>query len=184
MILYKNVDICDLESILEKGILSLDESGNDNWDCGRRANNPTDLVYLFNPIDGKQNVFPKYGVALLQVEVEDAERFDFCQNDANKEDYIEYVFKKIKPEQIKRIIIPEIFKERLELSENIEKLVEWCGFSAEIYGDDGLEQIDKEKLDVFAKSAGIKSSAYDDCFFRGIDDKRRVFDLYNIKYIF
>lgn len=30
MILYKNVDICDLTSIVEKGILSLEESRNNN----------------------------------------------------------------------------------------------------------------------------------------------------------
>ena len=37
MILYKNVDICDLKSIMEKGILSLDACGNNNWDDGKRG---------------------------------------------------------------------------------------------------------------------------------------------------
>lgn len=36
MRLFKNVDICDLGNILEKGLLSMDECGNDNWDDGRR----------------------------------------------------------------------------------------------------------------------------------------------------
>lgn len=183
MTLYKNVDICDLESILEKGILSLDESGNDNWDSDNRANNPTDCVYLFQPINGKPNAFPNYGTALLEVEVEDVEKFDFFENDTHKEDYVEYVTAKVEPKQIKRIIIPEIFKERLEFSKNVEKMVEWCGFSAEIYGDDGLEVASDEVLKMFVKTADIEDSSYFN-FFRGTDEKRRVIDLYNIKYIF
>lgn len=59
MKLYKNVDICDLASILEKGILSLDKSGNDNWENEKRAKNPTDRVYLFQPIEGESNSYPK-----------------------------------------------------------------------------------------------------------------------------
>lgn len=46
-IFYKNVDIRDLQSILSKGILSFDASGNDNWESGKRVSNATDVVYLF-----------------------------------------------------------------------------------------------------------------------------------------
>ena len=46
MLLYKNVDICDLKSIIENGILSMDECGNNNWDEGKRAENDTSVVYL------------------------------------------------------------------------------------------------------------------------------------------
>lgn len=183
MTLYKNVDICDLESILKKGILSLDESGNDNWDSDKRANNPTDCVYLFLPINDTQNAFPNYGTALLEVEIEDAEKSDFCENDTHKEDYVEYVTEKVEAEQIKRIIIPAIFKERLEISENVEKMVEWCGFSAEIYGDNGLEVASDEVLEMFAGTADIEDSSYFN-FFRGTDEKRHLIDLYNIRYIF
>ena len=49
MTLYKNVDIVDLDSILEKGILSLSESGNNNWIEGKRAPNFKEVVYLFSP---------------------------------------------------------------------------------------------------------------------------------------
>ena len=69
MLLYKNVDICDLKSIMENGILSMDECGNDNWDEGKRAENDTSVVYLFSPI-GKHNSFPNYGAALLEVQCE------------------------------------------------------------------------------------------------------------------
>lgn len=68
MILYKNVDICDLEPITKNGILSIDECGNNNWDEGKRAENDTSVVYLFSPI-GKQNSFPNYGAACWRFNV-------------------------------------------------------------------------------------------------------------------
>lgn len=37
MILYKNIDICDLPSIMQKGVLSIDEWGNDNWGAGKES---------------------------------------------------------------------------------------------------------------------------------------------------
>ena len=37
MKLFKNVDIADLKSILARGILSMDESGNNNWNPKKRA---------------------------------------------------------------------------------------------------------------------------------------------------
>lgn len=186
MILYKNVDICDLDSIVEKGILSLDDSGNRNWGEGKRADNPTNVVYLFHPIDGGHNSFPSYGVALLEVDIEDAKRSDFCENDAHKFDYIEFVVSKVEPSKIRRVIIPEIFRNRLNLSEGLAEYVEWCGFTAEVYGDsylDGLKQASDEILATFAKTADIEDSSFFN-FFRGTDGKNDVFDIYNIKYIF
>ena len=72
MILYKNVDIKDLESILSKGILSLNKSGNNNWDDNKRASNSCDVVYLFNPLT-EQNSFCNYGAVLLQIDIPDNE---------------------------------------------------------------------------------------------------------------
>lgn len=46
MRLFKNVDIINLEKILNEGILSLEEFGNNNWDDGYRADNARDVVYL------------------------------------------------------------------------------------------------------------------------------------------
>lgn len=184
MILYKNVDICDLDSILERGILSLDESGNGNWDEGKRADNRTDVVYLFTSIEGKNNTFPEYGAALLEVEVENVKKSDFCENDTHKADYTEYITDKVKPEQIKRVIIPSVFKERLRISESTDKMVDWCGMTAEVYGnDDKLEQADEELLEKFSKTAPLqKSNSFN--FFRGSDEKRHMVDLYNVKYVF
>lgn len=65
---YKNVDIKDLESILKKGILSMDECKNNNWDDGRRANNPTNVVYLFKPKN--RNCLVMYGLILLEIQEE------------------------------------------------------------------------------------------------------------------
>lgn len=183
MNLYKNVDICDLDSILKKGILSLDESGNNNWDGEKRVNNPTDCVYLFEPIKGKENAFPNYGIALLEVEVDGAEKSEFGQADVHKDDYIEYTVAKVEPEQIRRIIIPEIFRQRLGLSKTVEKMVEWCGFHAEAYGDNGLEPANQYIMDWFCKTVPIKDSNSFN-FFRGVDEKGRIIDLYNINYIF
>lgn len=39
--MYKNVDLIDLISIMEKGILPLDECKNNNWEEGKRADNRT-----------------------------------------------------------------------------------------------------------------------------------------------
>lgn len=72
MMLYKNVDICNLPSIMQKGVLSMDECGNNNWDTGKRVQNDTSVVYLFSPI-GEKNSFPNYGDALLEVECSAAE---------------------------------------------------------------------------------------------------------------
>lgn len=183
MTLYKNVDICDLDSILENGILSLDESGNDNWDDGRRADNPTDRVYLFQPVEGKGNVFPKYGVALLEVEVDGAERSELDETDSHKDDYIEYTIAKVEPEQIKRVIIPEIFRNRLDLPEAVEKMVCWCGFSASVYGGNGLELADEHVIFCFAETAPIEDSTFYN-FFRGEDERRYIIDLYDVEYKF
>lgn len=47
MRLFKNVDIINLEKILNEGILSLEESGNDNWEDGYRAEINDSSVFNF-----------------------------------------------------------------------------------------------------------------------------------------
>lgn len=69
MRLFKNVDIKDLESILEKGILSMDTCGNNNWVDKKRANNATDVVYLFKAKNIGDS-FTRYGIALIVVDVD------------------------------------------------------------------------------------------------------------------
>lgn len=179
MKLYKNVDICDLESIMKKGILSIDECRNDNWEDGKRVNNDTSVVYLFDPV-GKCNTFPEsYGVALLEVEC-DARVSEMAENDRHRNDYTEYITEKVTPSEIKRVIIPEIFKPYIDIPDGID--VTWCGMKAEWYGGDGLEKCDDEMLKDFAKSAKLDDSKRFN-FFRGVDERGVYLDLYNVEYI-
>lgn len=179
MILYKNVDICDLESIMQNGILSMDECGNNNWEEGKRADNDTSVVYLFSPI-GNNNSFPSYGAALLEVECE-AKENKISKTDIHIDDYIEYTTKRVEPLEIKRVIIPMIFKNYIEIPQNVE--ITWCELKAECYGDNGLEECDNKILEQFAKTAPlIYSTEFN--FFRGVTEKNTMIDLYNIEYIF
>ena len=188
MILYKNVDVCELESIVKNGILSIDETWNNNWDEGKRASNRTDVVYLFKPDKCVTNSFPQYGVALLEVDCYATEN-TILDDDANVNLYTEYITKKILPSEIKRIIIPEMFKPYIELPEEIN--VTWCKLKANYYkeecnnGEYVLEkvQVPKEILEQFAKPAPLMDSTNFN-FFRGITEKRTMIDLYNIKYVF
>lgn len=179
MILYKNVDICDLESIAKNGILSIDECGNNNWDEGKRAENDTSVVYLFSPI-GKQNSFPNYGAALLEIQCE-AKENKIGKTDTHVDDYIEYITKRVEPLEIKRVIIPKIFKEYISVPQNVG--ITWCELKAECYGNNGLEECSNKILEQFAKTAPLMNSTEFN-FFRGTTEKRTMIDLYNIEYIF
>ena len=179
MKLYKNVDIKDLQSILNNGILSLEESGNDNWDDGYRSDNARDVVYLFRPT-GAENSFCQYGAALLEVEIDDAVMNEMSENDYNKGKYDEYITDMVRPEQITAIYIPEIFKGKAQIPGEIENKITWCGMSADYYGN-GLEQCTEEVMDRFAETAEINDSTEFN-FFRGEFENREMIDLYNISY--
>lgn len=180
MRLYKNVDIKDLESILEKGILSMEESGNDNWEDGYRSDNARDVVYLFKPT-GKQNSFCQYGAALLEVDVESAKQNEMSDGDVNEGKYEEYIIDRVEPEQIVAVYIPEIFKEKADIPEVIEKKISWCEFAADGYTDKGFGPCQDEMLRRFAETAKVNdSSLYN--YFRGEHEDRSVMDLYNTVY--
>lgn len=182
MILYKNVDIKDLGSILQKGILSLNESKNNNWNDGKRANNSCDIVYLFKPLR-EQNSFCQYGAALLEIDMPDdrVKEKALLENDANEEMYIEYTTDAVAPELICGIYIPRIFKGRVDLPEEIVSSITWCDISANYYGDNGKESCTDELLEQFAETAEIMdASEYN--FFRGVTEKREMIDLYDIRY--
>lgn len=111
---YKNVDIKDLESILKKGILSMDECKNNNWDDGRRANNPTNVVYLFKPKN--RNCLVMYGLILLEIQEEiNASHVEFCKNDYNAENYDEFIVDRVAPQEIKAIYAPLFLKDRISV---------------------------------------------------------------------
>ncbi len=187
MKLYKNVDIIDLESILSKGILSLNESGNDNWDEGRRADNSRDVVYLFRPLS-KQNSFCNYGVALLEIEIPDDQVREYATGtrDVNKGKYVEYITEKVLPDLITHIYIPEIFKERVEiaevLSDDVMSKIVWCGFKATYWSANGFAECPEHLMTQFAKTAPFIESTFN--FFRGEEENRDIIDLYDYQYIY
>lgn len=195
MKLYKNVDVCDLESIVQQGLLSIDECGNDNWDDGKRAKNPTNVVYLFSPKDRRHNSFVGYGIALLEVECEDAKPSEMLSKDVHRDDYDEYTVSKVEPKAIHAIYIPDIFKSRIELPPEVMKKVKWCGISArevdkswiappwdgKIY-DPPMIDCTTERLQRMANACGINTG--NELYLRGLEeDGRTIFDISDVSYI-
>nr|DAX25104.1 MAG TPA: hypothetical protein [Caudoviricetes sp.] len=99
--LYKVVDKEDLEKILKEGILPISKTGNDNWEGNRRADNSTEVVYLFNPLTDQLN-FTQYGSVLLEVETT-AYRNEILPGDRNRGKYEEFITYQVKPEEIKGV---------------------------------------------------------------------------------
>lgn len=181
MKLYKNVDIADLKNILSEGILPISKTGNDNWSSKKRANNSKDVVYLFSPTS-EINSFPNYGVALLEVEVDEALQNEFNATDVHKNDYKEFIINEVNCSKIKKIYIPKIFKQFIneELIKDIN--ISWCEMTADFYNDYTFEKAPAEMVEQFAKTAPIEKATEN--FFRGVtSNKKRMIDLYNIKYI-
>lgn len=180
MRLYKNVDICDLHSIWQKGILSMQECRNNKWDGNRRSDNSTSIVYLFDPIS-ERNSFPEsYGAALLEVNCKAVEN-QMAENDAHKYDYREYTTPRVLKSQINRIIIPEIFKPYVDVPEQIH--ITWCELKAKHYCNSELVECNPDVLMQFARTAPLMDSgAYN--FFRGTDANGYIKDLYEFQYVF
>lgn len=127
MKLFKNVGLPELKAILKDGILPISVTGNDNWEENYRSNNSREVVYLFKP-KGKLNTFMQYGLVLLEVETENVVKNEFMENDINKDFYDEYVKNEIKPEEIKSIYIPKIFRKQIEKTnflKGIENQIIW-----------------------------------------------------------
>lgn len=183
MVLYKNVDIKDLESILQNGILSLNESRNDNWDEDKRADNSCDVVYLFKPLT-EENSFCQYGAALLEIDIVDdkVKENQLSENDVNKGKYTEFITDKIDVDCIKAVYIPKLFKDRVNLIEDIISKIIWCEIKANHYGEDERENCPAEVLEQFAKTAEIMDTSEFN-FFRGKNEDRTMIDLYDVQYI-
>ena len=127
MKLFKNVGLQELKDILKNGILPISVTGNDNWEENYRSNNSREVVYLFKP-KGKLNTFMQYGLVLLEVQTKYAKKTKFMPNDHNDEFYDEYIKNEIKPEEIKNIYIPKIFRKQIEKTDflkGIENQVTW-----------------------------------------------------------
>lgn len=179
MKLYHNCDVADLEKILKEGLQPLSVTKNDRWDSSSRGNNSTDVVYLFNPIS-ELNSFPTYGIVLLEVEVE-ATRNEMASNDKYYEIYEEFAVPEVRPEKIKRIMIPAIFAEKTKkyLSQETLKKVEFVAMTANVCEDTKIEATE-ELLERFVKTCGI--SLEEERYFTGIKKDRQIINLCNVVY--
>ncbi|CAL7893321.1 Restriction endonuclease [Fusobacterium necrophorum subsp. funduliforme] len=189
MRLFKNVNVEDLDRILTGGILPISKTGNDNWDSGKRGDNSKDVVYLFSP-KTQVNSFPKsYGIVLLEVEA-DAKLNALEENDAHRDDYDEYIIDEVEPENIKKVYIPVILKNRVSevLSQEALKKITFVEMSARHY--EGHEKIDTnaEILNLFAETTGLNTT--ESGYFRGLKKvqglfgmKEEVLDLYDVEYV-
>lgn len=181
MRLYKNVDLCDLEQILNQGVLSLDSCRNDNWENGHRANNRTDKVYLFSPVSF-ENSFCNYGIVLIEVDVDDACVSEISEHDAYYGRYEEYICDYVAPDRIVAAYIPTIFKDKINL---VNDKIKYVKISAEWYNEDAVpmkqECCSDDVLERFSETAEYECSNEIN-FFRGVTVKNHMIDLYNIHY--
>lgn len=99
--LYKVVSKEDLDKILKEGILPISKTGNNNWEGNKRADNSTEVVYLFSPLTDQLN-FTQYGDVILEVETT-AYRNEIAPNDVNAGKYEEFITYEVTPEEIKGV---------------------------------------------------------------------------------
>lgn len=181
MTLFKNVCIKDLNQILEEGVLPISVTGNNDWPEGRRASNSEDVVYLFEATSSS-NSFPQYGLALLEVEVEDAKKNPFLENDRNKGHYEEYIIESVKPEEIKNIYLPNFFKEAIE--ETFERAVQWVDVEVVAHTEEHPfgTQADETILEIVARTAPLHTGAFN--YLRGVQEDMTMIDLSDWVYKF
>lgn len=159
---YKNVDITDLTSILEKGILPIDKCGNHNWDSGRRAGNATDVVYLFRP--KRRNCLKMYGLALIEISDNiTAHKTSFVIGDRNEPNYDEYITDQVNTEDILNIYLPEFLKDRIladpryALSKQVKEHITWVPFKAYVFTPD------EKEAEFFDDTINIFPCGYREC---------------------
>lgn len=188
MKLFKNVGVEDLKAILTEGILPISKTGNDNWEEGLRGSNSTEVVYLHLPT-GKKNTFTQYGIALVEVEIDDAKENQMSEIDGNIGKYTEFITDEVKPENITAVYIPEILKDRVsEDVKDVADRITWVKITAEMdppshkLGDGDFDTIpvDDETLDLFVRTTGVHTDDMD--YFTGEREDRTVFHLYDVRY--
>ena len=179
MKLFKNVDIEDIKAIMTDGVLPISVTGNNNWNSGNRANNSSDMVYLFNPTSDL-NTFVQYGMLLLEVDVDGATKNEIMSTDVNEGSYEEFIISEVKPEQITAIYAPAIFKEQIQSFVN-GLSVTYVEMTAEHYGEHDLVPADEDTLLQFRNTIlGLSTNDFN--YFRGLKDSGAVMDIYNVRY--
>lgn len=172
MKLYKNVDIEDLEKILAEGILPISVTGNDNWAEGKRTDNSKDKVFLFEE-KRHGDSFVGYGLALIEVEVQEAELSEFTTYDVWQDFYTEYVVDRVKPEEIKAVYLPNIFDYGNSIEDKKIQLVD-VEFDYYNYKSGEYEAASKDIKEMFSKTARL--STYEFNYLRGKSSKGRIVD--------
>lgn len=176
MKLYKNVDIKDLENILTQGILPISETGNDNWESGCRADNSTDVVYLFKALN-RGDSFVNYGLVLLEVECE-AKENKMTEHDINNGKYTEYICDRVLPSQIKNVYIPKFVD--CDIQDN---RINYVDYSCKVWTSNGLEKLAGEIKERFEKTC--ETSTYNMNYLRGENTNRTMIDVNDDwKYLF
>lgn len=169
---FKNVDICDLPSILEKGILSLDECKNDNWYDDKRAANATDVVYLAIST-GEINSHTQYGAALVECKVRGSWYSEISERDVNLGKYVEVTADEVLPSQITAVYLPAAFKERVTelLPADVLNRIKWCSFDFKVYDENehSYRFANEDEIELFSKTCGLSNER--DCFFRSFFKK-------------
>lgn len=182
MKLYKNVDIRDLNSILENGILPISVTGNDNWEEGFRSNNSREVVYLFDALNHGDS-FVDYGLALIEVEVE-ATKNEMGKRDANRNSYVEYICDEVKPSQILNVYIPNFVDYN---DPRVTKVDYSCITYIEIESEMPYPEFEKVKVvgelrKIFEATA--PTSTYDAHYLSGENPDRTVISTGSWKYLF
>lgn len=176
MILYKNVDILDLENIMREGILPISKTGNDNWGDGNRSNNSKDMVYLFEALN-QGDSFTHYGLVLLEIDIDDAISSEIDDFDINKGEYIEYITSEVPVNNIKGIYIPKIFEEPLTAKYEVdfsEIDVKFVDVEFSVYSSELDEYIwaDDEDKSIFIDTANLSTSDFN--YLRGIKNNQML----------
>lgn len=173
MKLFKNVDILDLENIMRDGILPISKTGNDNWGENKRSNNSKDVVYLFEAIN-QGDSFMHYGLALIEVDINNAILNEIDDFDINKG---EYIASEVSVSNIKGIYIPKIFEEPLRAKYEVdfsEIDVKFVDVEFLVYSPELGEYIlaDDEDKSIFIDAANLSTSDFN--YLRGIKNNRML----------
>lgn len=95
-------------------------------------------------------------------------------NDCHKKDYTEYTTGEVKPEEIKSIYVPAIFKDRVAKYVSPETL-------KKIKFVEMKSNLSENELKIFSETCGISTEEWNP-FLRGTREDKTVIDIHDIEY--